>query len=428
MLMIGDNERSDNQIPENMGIEILHLLRPVEVARSLPRFSPIITETIKHHDLDGEISLGLVIRKNFSSISYSNFEPVCLTKSKPYLIGYSIIGPLLVSFSHWLLEQARQDQIDHLYFLSREGKIIKEIFDEWVIGLENPPRSDYLELSRRATTVPAIDSINDIFKIAEFDYFPNTIEKFLYTRFGLKFTNHQWEKIKGQTGTAHNDVIAIQNRNIDQVNSILKYLETEILEKARSERKPLLQYLNKMGLHENGKKAVVDIGYGGTIQRILNQFLLDKIHGYYLMTDIRAREISNEFNVNIQGCFANEIDGSIFRPIMHIFGFELEKLLSSNDPQVEFYEVDGNKVFGHYRELSKAETQPSDMRKQIQKGALDYTKDARWIRETILPGFTPKRNTAKLIVEAFFTHQCLAESQMLEKIILDDYYCGKDLV
>lgn len=429
MLMIGDNERSDNQIPENMGIEILHILRPVEIARSLPRFSQLISEAENQQDLNSEISLGLVIRKNFSSISYSSFEPACLIKTIPYLIGYSVIGPLLVGFSQWLLEQSRQDQIDRLYFLSREGKIMKRVFDEWTGGLENSPASDYLELSRRATTVPGIHSIDDIIQIAEIDYFPNTIEKFLYTRFGLHLSAADWEVINKHTNISPNDIISITNKRIDHIIELLQFLEPEILEKSVNEHASIMQYLIEKGLQGENNKAVVDIGYGGTVQRKINQFMKEKTHGYYLMTDIRARKISEEFGVKILGCFANEIDPSIVRPLMHNFGFELEKLLSSNDPQVEYYEINtNNKVVGHYRELSKAEIQPSEIRNQIQKGALEYAKDARIIRETILPDFSPPINISKSLVEAFLTNQCKLESQLLENIILDDYYCGRDLV
>ncbi|ASY47156.1 hypothetical protein CJD35_22090 (plasmid) [Sphingobium xenophagum] len=36
MVMIGDNERSDFQIPANMGIRTIHLLKPVNIMRAIP--------------------------------------------------------------------------------------------------------------------------------------------------------------------------------------------------------------------------------------------------------------------------------------------------------------------------------------------------------------------------------------------------------
>jgi predicted HAD superfamily hydrolase len=38
IMVIGDNEHSDVQIPDNIGMKLLHVMRPVELARAVPRF------------------------------------------------------------------------------------------------------------------------------------------------------------------------------------------------------------------------------------------------------------------------------------------------------------------------------------------------------------------------------------------------------
>jgi len=130
LLMIGDNERSDVQIPTDKEMSVIHLLRPVELARGLPRFTNLITSHENKQDVDAEISLGLVVRKNFAPIQFPNLDPKSLVEVTPFNLGYSLIGPLLVSFAQWLLKRANEDGIDRFYFLSREGKPIKAIFEK----------------------------------------------------------------------------------------------------------------------------------------------------------------------------------------------------------------------------------------------------------------------------------------------------------
>jgi predicted HAD superfamily hydrolase len=165
LVMLGDNERSDIQIPWEQGTRGVPVLRPVEMARGNPRLSKLVDEIEKQADLDEALSLGQVIlHKNW---------------------GYSLVGPLLVSFSQWLCEQARADGIDSLYFLSREGKMMKAVYDAWVEGLPGAPRSHYLVLSRRSSSMAALSSFEEILDIARTLYFPNTFGKLQQTRYGI---------------------------------------------------------------------------------------------------------------------------------------------------------------------------------------------------------------------------------------------------
>ena len=122
LLMIGDNERSDIQIPCDMGAAFIHLFKPVELARGIPRFSNLISSHEHNGNTDAEVTLGMVVRKNFSIIHYPEFDPASLITTEPFNWGYSLVGPLLLSFVQWLYKNAQDDGVARLYFLSREGK------------------------------------------------------------------------------------------------------------------------------------------------------------------------------------------------------------------------------------------------------------------------------------------------------------------
>lgn len=78
-----------------------------------------------------------------------------------YEFGYIAAGPLFFGFVGWLLARAVEDRVERLYFLSRDGQILKRIYDHLSPLVENAPPSEYLYASRRALNVPAITELNE---------------------------------------------------------------------------------------------------------------------------------------------------------------------------------------------------------------------------------------------------------------------------
>jgi HAD superfamily hydrolase (TIGR01549 family) len=429
MLMVGDNEHSDIQVPSDMGASFLHILKPIDLACGLPRFSALVSRCNDSGSLDAEISLGLVVRKNFSPVFYRDFDPEALVQPSPYNLGYSFIGPLLASFVQWLIQRSQEDGIDRLYFLSREGKLIKRVYDAWRLGQKNSPESEYLVISRRAAGVAAIFTLNDIFNIARTVYYSNTIENYLFTRYGLRLSDERWAMINQAQGWNRSTLVKVQGGKIDHLVPLLQALQTEIFAKAENERNGMIQYIAAKGLQGDGRQAVVDVGYGGSVQGYINKLTKQKVNGYYLMTDERAESLALTYNVFIRGCFHENISSSTVSPVMFRSAFELEKLLSSDEAQIEYYAIEaaGN-VKGYYRELLPEEMECAEIREQLQSGVMDYVNDARRVRESLFPEFQPSVSIAQTLLEAFFTNQSAREIYLLSRIVLDDNYCGLGLV
>jgi hypothetical protein len=427
LVILGDNERFDIQIP---GARITGgtSTAPVEMARGNPRLAKLVDQVEKRADLDESLSLGQVILHNYSEICYPEYDPVSLFPVSPKNWGYSLVGPLLVSFSHWLYEQARADGIDCLHFLSREGKFMKAVYDAWVEGLPDAPRSQYAVLSRRSSSMAALSSFEDILDIARTTYFPNTFGKLLQTRYGISPSQEKWQALQDAFGYSADTLIEIQNKNVGKLGDALQSLEPEITRQSQVEQEAMLSYLQSAGFAGESKPAVVDIGYGGTVQGHLNKILSKPVHGYYLMTEDRASVVTKRYGVQLHACFGDLIDPKVSAPLLFLRSFDLEKLLSSNDPQIEYYEMEAGKAVGHYRPLVDEELAPSEIRDQILAGALQYTADLREIRQNLLPDFRPSSFVASSLMDAFLTNQSGAEKALLSGIILDDYYCGRDLV
>ena len=429
LMMIGDNERSDMQVPADMGASFVHLMRPVELARSLPRFSELVADHEESGSIDEELTLGLVVRRNFDPVGFPGYDPASLVPVNPYHLGYSLVGPLLVSFSQWLIQNAKNDGVERLYFLSREGKLIREVYDKWVDGDVDVPVSDYLVVSRRAAGVAATENFEDVLEIARMIYFPNTLEHFLFTRFGLRLGDDRWRAIHRSLGWDRKTEIKVDDRQIGHLTPLLQMLQPEIVDQARRERNGLLQYLSDKGLTSGKKCAVVDVGYGGSVQGYLNALLKRRIDGYYMMTDERAPSRSETYGVLIRGCFLEKVRQSSNAPLMYRYSFELEKLLSSSEPQIEFYQTDeSGHVRGCYADIHPDEVACRAVRQSLQEGVMDYTADARQVRLKLLPDFQPSCRTAQVLMDAFFGNMSPCEKDFLSSIILDDHYCGRGLV
>ena len=428
MLMVGDNERADVQIPGDMGVPFLHVLRPLELARGIPRLNPIVEKAEQSSDLNDHMTLGLLLRHHFSPVFYRDFDPASLYPPTPHGVGYSVAGPLVLGFVHWLMEKAQADNVDKLYFLAREGQILKMVYDRWVSAVEQGPQSDYLVISRRSLTVPAITSREDIMKIARVNYAPNEVHYFLFERYGIELENDRWDEVDAKTGWNSTRLIEVHNNQLtEEIIQLLDAVHGDIIAQAAEERPAMVEYLHSMGL-ESGKCAVVDVGYSATIQDRLISFLGSSIHGYYMMTDERATAVKNRRKVIIRGCYTEGVKRSQ-PPVIFLKSFNLEKLFSSDDAQVLSYQLEeGKGPVAIIRRIGSTERKASQVRNEIRRGILDYVDDVIALRQKIYPGYTPPLSFPAENYVAFVAALSSTEDEILKSVVLDDYYCGRGLI
>lgn len=428
-LMVGDNERSDVQIPLDMGCRILPVLKPTELARGTPRFTALLEQYETSQSLDVQIGLGLVVRESFSPLSHLSYDPLSLLRPTPFDIGYSVLGPLLTGFAEWLRKSACNDGIDRLYFLAREGQLLKRVYDEWCAADGDAPDSRYLVLSRRAVIVPTLSSLEEILAIARVVYYPGPLEGFLFERYGLQLDSDQWQAVHAELGLDATDIVEVKGGKIDAIVPLLRWLEPEIRLVADRECAAMMQYLKSMGLHEPVSSAVVDVGYSGTIQNYLNILTRLPIAGYYLMTDSKVQRVCDEHAVLARGAYYDRVERDEALPPMYRHSFELEKLLSAHDAQLVNYSLsDDLKPLPAFRELSLRERRCAQARDEIQRGALRYVADAVTAKQTLCPDFSPSLEWACQLYELFISDPSAAELDILNQFALDDFYCGRGVV
>ena len=254
MLMIGDNSRSDVEIPSKLGIRSWHKKNEWN--------SPKILEKKD-------------IIKNIYEISGCNYNP---------LRGYI---PILLLFADRLYKYLTEAQEDKIYFCSREGQGLKKIFDYYqsfypkVLQFE----TNYLYVSRKATVLAGLENIqresfDNIFSKSR-SYSLKSFMEFMEFSQELNEYIKDTYKVNDETIIINNkERVPIFNKIINDKRFILEY------DRIRKNKKELLdEYLLQQGINiKQGKLCMVDIGWKGSIQDNLRKVINDNviIHGYYL--------------------------------------------------------------------------------------------------------------------------------------------------
>lgn len=428
VVVMGDNERSDLQIPVDRGFSSIHIFRHTELARAMPRMGRLVDKTLNAKDLNSEITLGLAMQSNYENVICDHLSEDNLASSDPETIGFSVLAPLLTAFADWLIAQAKMDGVERLYFLSREGEILKKVYDEWATGIGEAPESRYLEVSRRAVLVPTITGLDDIYEIAKETFFSNTVESFLLERYGLELNQNDMEEIYRRRLWQRDRPVRIKNGNIHAVIKLLDYLAPRIISIAESEQDALKDYLQLSGLSDTKNMAVVDVGYSGTIQSRIMELLDCKIHGYYIMTSRKGKDVIEKYDVNMIGAVHNYVDHTTRLPVLYLRNFQFEKFLSSDAAQLLYYKKNKGSPQAIYRELSDPERNSKQIRKSIRKGMLRYAARARQVREEVYPAFSPALEVGVELLESFFRKISKAESTVLENIAHEDHFNGRGVI
>ncbi len=428
LLMIGDNEHSDLQIPMNLGIHTCHVLRPIAMAAAAPRFARML-ERVRQSDVSSQLVLGLVVKRFFHPVFYNHFSPADFIQGGAEGVGYAIVGPLIVAFTQWILAHAKADRITTLYFLAREGKLLKEVYDRLASVTPDAAAARYLVVSRRAMTVPMIETLDDMLSIASTDYFPNDLAKFLFYRFGLTLDDVEQGELARSGIWAMDRKVEVKGDHPYHLQPVLEAIADRIYARAAMERPSLLAYLQQMGLDQPGTSAVVDVGYSATIQGRLSKIRGQGLHGYYLLTSAKAQRVCDGYGVLARGCYGESLaPGTAASPLWQR-SFQLEMLLSTDDAQVMYYatQPDGA-VVPVFQPLSDAEQSSAAVRADIRRGVLAFVDDVLALDQAVLPGVRVPCDLAVALYEEFIEGLSAAELSIMAGFVLDDHYCGRGIV
>lgn len=277
-------------------------------------------------------------------------------------LGYAIFGPLLYGFCVWLKNELNINNISRVYFLSRDGLIIKKAFEK--IYKESDICKMYFLTSRRALQVPAIDS-SDYSELCNKINFPKQIS------YGTFLKKVGMDKAWIDEFCKKNNIN--KNKEVSVFGPEIKYIYENafdtIKNNANIEKRNFFQYaqIQKM----TGKCAIVDIGWYGNMQKNLQDLLGNRadIHGFYIALDPRN---SNQKNNNMSGYLFDKMHNQNLKNYEDRFNDLFESIFTANHGSVIKYDKDGKVI------LAKNEHSLNGDWRVIggfQKGALKFVDD-----------------------------------------------------
>lgn len=231
-----------------------------------------------------QISLGCA--KNIRLNKFPNDEKAQL--------GASLAGPILFPYIYWLLDQVQKRGIERLYFIARDGYILKLIADLIIKENNLPIKTKYIYGSRKAWRISALKVEDDE----------------LYRQF-IQFTMYEPKKIPQAFGLTKEEFLSILPKKLRNYSTskpdkrLAEYLYNNkdvlkfAIEKNKAQKNCVINYLKNTIDCTDDKFAFVDLDGSGLTQnclaRLMNNFYDKKIKSfYYAVTPACCRSLNLE--------------------------------------------------------------------------------------------------------------------------------------
>ena len=370
-LHVGDNEHSDIQRPLDQGY--MHPVHAMRAADQFMLFNEEASAWIAPRHWQEGLLLGLMANRMFLPGRATAPIDINCTQRRVRIhglrdFGYLTIGPALTAFMAWLLQRTQADGIGQLLYASREGHLLVQAHEQIArhltpLGMASVPGA-YLLCSRAATGLAAIQS-PDTLEILLGAHFEGSFEALLRRRYCIEdlgpFTERVGQQIMQKPGRLPED----RAHFLGLLNQCFDLLDAE----AQTARQRYTHYIE--GLIGERRAALVDIGYGATIQKALSGFVRGIAGGYYFVTTDKARdtELTGQF---AQGCFGDGLNPFHTGLPLYQYSLLMEAVLTAPDGQFLGFNADGHPRFKapglaqrHFDELA-----------EIHAGALEFLQHA----------------------------------------------------
>lgn len=342
LIHLGDNKKSDYISPMRNGIKAILVKNECQLRYSYSQ---------KDYDIYYDMLISVL--KNYYDDTQSYF----------FNFGYECLGPILLSFSMWLNTNFKKNKIKKVYFLARDGKIMKDAFDLFYNNYE----SYYLFGSRRSLIVPSLWKYKDISEIFDSMFLPKEIKL---------------SRLLEQLGVDEYNLNNYLEQNNMESEKIYKLTELKtiylpffksiyhiIIENSKNEYNNLLNYLDKNNF--KNKLAIVDIGWFGNMQKAIELNIKNvDIYGYYLGI---IPDSQNQNKYKMKGFLFEKNKNAQLYDMEHYFNSILEFIFSTNHGSVKKFKEKDVEFYNYEYESSYEDEQLQE----IQNGAKYFLNKIR---------------------------------------------------
>jgi FMN phosphatase YigB (HAD superfamily) len=215
--------------------------------------------TFRHLEID-EFRLKNVHRSLVAGLAANQLSEA--GSNPAYAVGYGAFGPALLGFVQWLHRTATGRGRDHLYFLARDGQVMKRAYEAYW-GEQALPAT-YLAASRRLLRMPAIgpDLTNQDIDFLTQTSWPMAVGDY-FDRLDLPEVSVQAAALLRSMGLSPSDPGTAHGA---ELRAIFWRLRSPLVAAAAEERSRLVAYWEAIGLLGARRPGLVDIGWHGSLQ------------------------------------------------------------------------------------------------------------------------------------------------------------------
>jgi predicted HAD superfamily hydrolase len=362
IIHVGDNYIQDNRIPARLGIKTYWLHDKAELKRKS-----------KLRKLQNKLDR----MKYVNAVIMRNHEE---NRNTLYEIGYNILGPALTIYIHNLAEQSQKDKIQRMYFIARDGYILKKIYDivRSNIYKDNLPQSKYMCISRLSVRLASLQNfgINEINACLIRDHLKYITLRNLFNSYGLEPS--EFVEIANKYGIE----LSYSIYHPEQDSRLCAFLynhefQCKIMRRSLEAKNILREYLLNIGFIGSGNVAFIDAQGTGVSQMLLEQAFHDDkgypfVHGYYFGLTNNG---SNLNSPNINGIiFDWRKDPENEMHLFGTFGSIIELFSHPNHGMTYGYQRRSDGIVIPIFRKTPAETQYL-IRSKLKDGILAYARD-----------------------------------------------------
>ncbi len=404
ILHIGDNEITDVKMAQKHHINTFKIESAYDLlANSAFRLlcNPIRT-------LDDSILMGQLAVKFLNDPFILNKNRGSLPINNMFDLGYLSFGPLVLHYLLWLIRKSRECKMDKLLFFARDGYVLSKIYQRMAEYFNlDCPKAIYFLTSRRAASVAAIKTKNDIVfiinnmcKIKKIKF-----HQLLSTTFGVSPDVDDFLAQKPCYEIANDEIIEhIINRYTDK-----------ILMNAMKERQNYQNYINTLGLKDADKIGCVNFVGRGITQCFISKVMEKELSGFYFAKELDMLDICTASD-KCYALYEEYVSPHISKSnlaMKFIFG---EVVFSSPDEQLISFKENGLPVFEKRnvkRDFSRIQ--------ECHLGIESFIEDMM-TRDDNLLSRNFQDETVDVLYGLFSGNGCICSEEVKESFLFTDYY------
>lgn len=338
ILHIGDDHWADYTKPKDYGVRTILYPRARSERRVGARLTPALMPFSR-----AQRSTELAARVDATHVAGT----AAAARQLGEVLGVLVVG----AYVRWLDERLRRHAIDRVYFCARDGWLIQRAWHAAGLGYANPAKDSYLYIARRPLNLACgyLDSTPR--KLS------NYLTEFLASsdgtlsvggalrRAGLDTMTTLQADVSREIGPPETP-LSWESGRMATFRAILQRYPGEIRAALEPAYRGVAGYLEQEGLFRDGRSAMVDMGWNGTMQRSMRQIGRAtkgefEMAGFYY--GLWPAASANRFAAGyMEAAFANEFQSMEEQPGVHGSVELLEELHSAPHGTVTSYRRDGD--------------------------------------------------------------------------------------